>query len=71
MKAAMANAARAAPAPIARITRKPFCDGTVKEPSLLVSWARMTPATALETEVPMDRALNQGLPPGSGHGRKR
>ncbi len=51
----MARAARAAPAPMAMTTRKPSWLGTVAVPSVRVIWARTTPATALETEVPMER----------------
>ena len=55
MNAAIASATSAAPLPMAMIRRKPSCDGTVAGPNETVRCARTTPATALETDVPMAR----------------
>lgn len=54
-QAAKPKATRAAPEPMAMTTRNAFSEGRATEPNVVVIWARVTPATALETDVPMDR----------------
>ncbi len=46
---------RAAPAPIAITNRNASCDGRVSDPNEIVIRASATPATALDTEVPIER----------------
>jgi hypothetical protein len=50
-----ARARRAAPAPMAMTTLKPFSEGRAVVPKSVVICARTTPAMALANDVPMDR----------------
>ncbi|MEU1103629.1 hypothetical protein [Streptomyces tibetensis] len=55
MSEATAKASSAAPAPTARTTLNPSWDGRGVLPRSVVLCARITPATALAVDVPMDR----------------
>lgn len=55
MKEARTHARRPAPAPTAMTVLKPFSDGRETEPTVVVIWERITAATALADDVPIDR----------------
>ncbi len=55
MRAATAAATRPTPQPMSMATRKPSSEGSAWPPRVVVIWARTTPMTAAETEVPMER----------------
>src|SRR5439155_5599492 len=55
MNEATAKASSAALPPTARTVLKPFSEGRETGPKRVVIWDRMTPATALAVDVPMDR----------------